>query len=199
VADLWRRVSNSILDSMQFERELGDPEVARFAHEMIRRPFTYLTTEQEYAAITEALGTDVRLTELIPGPHREQEYRDFLKRLLDRLDAMRPWPEPPLRPVDVSQWPDLADAQLVARIRLGPVKVEERLQRGTWQDGDLYRRVMALRLRSGTELALVARWWPDSKDVALLLRDPHEEPPAAVAEFRSATGLGADEITLLAG
>jgi hypothetical protein len=91
------RVSMAVLYSVQFNRYLDDEEVTRIAQAMLKRPLIQdLTPQEEYAALVEALGLSVKLTELIPQQtHGEQEFRDFLRRLLDRLDAMRPWPELP--------------------------------------------------------------------------------------------------------
>jgi hypothetical protein len=199
VAELWRNVSDSILESMQFE-ELGNAEALRFAREIIGRPLQYLTAEEEYAAIAEALGTDARLTELDPGPHGEQEYRDFLRRVLSSLDALRPWPELPFRPVDVSQWHDFDGASLVARIKLSVLGVERQLHRAFRHAYVVPNRVLGLRLNSGTEVVLVDKWWaPGSKDVALLQRDPGQPTAQVIAEFRDATGLTGDQVVPLAG
>lgn len=73
---------------------------------------------------------------------------------------MRPWPQRPFQAVDPRSWPDLADARLTARVSLSVIGVERRLNEafGRAADG---RQVIALRLKSGAEVALAARWWPD--------------------------------------
>jgi hypothetical protein len=197
--ELWRDVSDSILFGMQFEERLGNAEALRFAREIISRPLKYLTAEEEYAAIAEALRSDAMLTELVPESHGEQEYRDFLRRVLSSLDAQRPWPELPFRPVDVSQWHDFDDARLVARIKLSVIAVERQLHRAFRHTDAVRNRVLGLRLRSGTEIVLADDWWaPGSKDVALLQRDPRQPPAQVIAEFRDATGLTGDQVVPLA-
>jgi hypothetical protein len=198
--ELWRDVSDSILFSMQFEERLGNAEALRFAREIISRPLKYLTAEEEYAAIAEALRSDARLTELVPESHGEQEYRDFLRRVLSSLDALRPWPDLPFRPVDVSQWHDFDAARLTARIKLSVIGVERQVHRAFRHTDAVRNRVLGLRLRSGTEVVLVDDWWaPGSKDVALLQRDPHQPPAQVIAEFLEATGLTKDQIVPVAG
>lgn len=187
-------VSNMILYGVQFTDELDDHAVEGVAKRAIENPGANLTTEEMYAGIVEALASDETLTELIPGhQHGEQEYRDFLARVVQRLDAMRPWPERPFQPVDPRSWGSLDSARLIARIRLSILKVEPRL-RTTFSRVEDGRRVIALRLKSGAEVVLVAKWWSESKDTALLLRDPHGSAADVLEEFCTATGITRDEI-----
>lgn len=58
--------------------------------------------------------------------------------------------------------------------RLDLLLLQRRLHRVFGHIGDL--EILALRLKTGTEVALVTHWWPDSGDVALLQRDPHLTP-----------------------
>jgi hypothetical protein len=192
-----RGVSNVILYSVLFDKQLDDDVVTRVAERAVEHPDAYLTTEQIYAGIAEALASNEILTESMPGhPHGEQEYRDFLARVARRLDAMRPWPQRPFQVVDPLSWYDLDYARLIARVKLSVIGVERRLHEVFGRSGD-GRQVMALRLKSGAEVALVARWWPDSKDTALLQRDPRLSPPDVLAEFCITTGIVPDEITVV--
>jgi hypothetical protein len=88
----WRRVNNGVLYSVQFAQELDGAEVDRIARWLLGRPLWDLTQQQEYDALAQALRSDAQLTELIPDRHTEEAYRDFLHRLLARLDEARPWP-----------------------------------------------------------------------------------------------------------
>lgn len=187
-------VSNMILYGVQFTDELDDDAVEDVAKRAIENPGANFTTEEMYAGIVEALASDETLTGLIPGhQHGEQDYRDFLARVVRRLDAMRPWPERPFQPVDPSSLGNLDSARLIARIKLSVIKVEPRLRTVFRQVGD-GRRVVALRLKSGAEVVLVAKWWPESKDTALLLPDPHRPSADVMEEFCTATGITRDEI-----
>lgn len=97
------RVSQGVLYGVQFDRHLDEKAVARIAQFFLEGPsgplfggsLGNLTPQEGYTALVEALGLSVKLTELLPLPvhHSEQQFRDFLQRLLERLDAMRPWPE----------------------------------------------------------------------------------------------------------
>jgi hypothetical protein len=91
VAD-WRGVNNGVLYSVQFARELDGAEVDRIAHWLLGQPLWAFTQQQKYDALADALRSDAQLTRLIPDRHTEEAYRDFLRRLLARLDEARPWP-----------------------------------------------------------------------------------------------------------
>jgi hypothetical protein len=193
----WQFVNQVILYGVLGETSPGEPRLEYLANRAIQHPDGYLSTGEIYAGIGEALGSDTVLTESLPGRKPgEQEYRAFLGRLMDRMDAMRPWPEAAFQNLDPSRWPDLGHMVLAARIRLDLLRVQQRLHRVFGQVGE--REVLALRLKTGTEVALVAHWWPDSGDVALLQRDPRLPAEQVVQEFREVTGLSPDEITLLA-
>lgn len=190
-------VSNGILYSVQFTKRLDDETVERVARRAIEDPAGYLTAEQMYTGIVQVLASDETLTEHIPGhAHSEQEYRDFLSKVVRRLDAMRPWPEQPFQSMDPASWDDLDSARPAARIKLSTFGVEQRLNEifGEAEDG---REVIALRLKSGAEVALVAEWWAESHDTALLLRNPSRPVAEVLNEFSAATGITRDEVTLV--
>lgn len=195
MTELWQGTSNTVLYSIQAEPELGDAVVARIARALLEQPLSDLTPEQEYAALAEALRSGAQLTEFMPGRHSEERYRDFLRRLLARLDAMRPWPEPPFRPLDMSHWDGFAGAQPVARLSSDYLNIQERLHRAFTKAGD--QEVLMLRLKSGDEVALVNPWWPENNDTAVLRRDPGRSPEQVLAAFLDATPFSSDEITPL--
>lgn len=78
---------------MLFSRELGAATVDRVAGLILDRKFAW-PAEDLYAGIGQALACDARLTS--PGSRHgepdEQDYRDFLARMAQRLDSLRPWP-----------------------------------------------------------------------------------------------------------
>lgn len=190
-------MSDMILYTVLSQKELNDDVVTHVADQAIKRPGAYFTTEEIYAGINEALQSGAVLTESMTGHSgSEQQYRDFLAKVARRLDAMRPWPQRPFQAVDPMSWPDLDYARLIARVKLSIIGVERRLHQVFGRAGD-GAQVMALRLSSGPEVALVAQWWPDSTDVALLQRDPRLQPADVLAEFCIATGINPDEITVV--
>jgi hypothetical protein len=189
-------VSNIILYRVMFEKDLDDALAAAIADQAIQRPDANLTTEQTYAGIIDALHSNAVLTEAMDGHrHSEQEYRAFLARVAHHLDAKRPWPQRPFETVDPLSWYDLDYARLIGRVKLSILGVQGRLHQVFGRAGD-GGQMMALRLKSGVEVALFANWWADSKDVALLQRDPRLQPADVLAEFSAATGITPDEITV---
>ncbi|WP_327348368.1 hypothetical protein [Streptomyces europaeiscabiei] len=84
----------AILYCLQFSRELSEQEVERIAHMILEQPFSGLTTQEVYASVEAALAEDSWERDLSWQPHDEPPIRDFLRRLLERLDVLRPWQEP---------------------------------------------------------------------------------------------------------
>jgi hypothetical protein len=197
MVEMWRGVSNGVLYNIQFASSLDDELVDRGARSLLTEPLFHLTPEEEYDALVRALESDETLTDFIPVRHGEREYRDFLRRLVARLDALRPWPELPYRVLHISAWERFGSARPVARIRMGYVKVQERLHGIFEQVPDNRRHVVLLALKDGPEVALVAPWWPDSRDVALLCREPDLSPAAVVGAFCEATGIEPEKVTPL--
>jgi hypothetical protein len=192
----WRGVNDGVLYCVQFAHELDGAEVDRIAHWLLGQPIWDLTQQQEYDALADALRSDAQLTKFIPDRHTEEAYRDFLRRLLARLDEARPWPELPFQKLGMSHWGNFANASAVARIGLSEKKIQERLHRMMAEltsEGD-GRKVLMLRLRSGAEVALVTPWWPGSTDTAVLQRGPASSAELVIAEFINCTGLDAGEV-----
>jgi hypothetical protein len=194
--DQWRGVSNAVLYSVQFDPELNDATLDRVVRLLFEQPMWDLTPEDEYNALAQALRSPDPLTGDISQPHSDSEFRGFLRRLLERLDAMRPWPQLPYQSLNVSKWADFAGAQPIARIGVSYVKAQERLKRifDRVEDGGT-REVLLLRLRSGAEVALVGA--PGVREITVLQRPPGRPPAQALAELAAATGFGPDEITPL--
>lgn len=188
-------VSNGILYGLIFAEDLDDDRVVYVANGIVDEPAGYLTTEETYAEIADALASDETLTEGIPGhSHSEMDFRDFLARVVRRLDEMRPWPERPFQVLNPLSWDDPDSARLVARVKVSVLNLEPRLH-GTFRRSGDGRRVLTLRLLSGVEVALVLQWWPGSMDTALLMRDPSLPVAEVLEEFLAATGITRDEIT----
>jgi hypothetical protein len=89
----WRGLVNAILYVEQFSPVLDDAAVEELADQLVTETFLDLTPEREYALLTEALRSHERFTELIDEPHSEEAIRDFVRRVVERMDRLRPWPE----------------------------------------------------------------------------------------------------------
>ncbi|GAA2651639.1 hypothetical protein [Streptomyces vastus] len=108
----------AVLYCVQFSRELGESEVERLARMILEQPFYDLTTEEEYASIEAALAEESWERDLSWQPHDEPSVRDFLRRLLEHLDALRPWQEPPFRSLGLDRWEEYKRGTLLAYVRL---------------------------------------------------------------------------------
>lgn len=199
----WRGLVSGLLYSVQFERDLDDDLAERRALAMLEEPLRGFGQEDGYAALGEALRSSGDLTDLLPGPspagHTDQDIRYFVTRVRDRMDARRPWVDPPFVPLDTSRSGEFRGGCAIAALPRRYVEVGDRLQRvfstvpGT---GGGEREVLLLRLRTGDEVALVAPWWERSEHVAVVqhpgsTRSPHE----VLTAFLDLTGYGRHEIT----
>ncbi|MFI7447507.1 SseB family protein [Nonomuraea sp. NPDC049714] len=195
------RVVSVLFYSVQFNAELDDALALVRARALILEPVHGYTPEEEYEAIGASLRTGSPLADLIPSPlpvpHSEQEHRDFAQRVLDHMDALRPWPELPFISLREAPWHDYAESRVIARIRMNEMRVTERLHRHLAQvrEDERLRHWLTLRLNSGDEVALAEPWWPDSEHVAVLSRRGADKAPEAVlAAFLHVTGFTLDEI-----
>jgi hypothetical protein len=195
VVDTARGLSNAVLYNLIF-KPLDDSEANRIATGLITEPLWTFTPQEEYEALVAALGSDGDLTTDIPVPHGDAEYRDFLKRVIDRMDAMRPWPELPFAELDVARWPSFASSAPIARIAHSYPYVEGLFHR-TFTGLEPGRSALILKLKSTTEVAFVAPWWPDSDDVAIFRNDPNVAAQQVIDELQKLTGLDPETVTLL--
>lgn len=194
----WRPVVNGVLYGLQFREQLDNELAAHMAQHFIREPLAGLSAEQQYAALTTAVETGIELTRMQPG-HPEDEVRRFLSDVLAEMDALRPWPEPSFERIRLYRWADYSDDPvLIARLRVSSAKTENLVDVVLATLSDIGKDGAFLRLKSGTAVALVARWWPDSNNVAVLTQGPCENPGAVIRELIESTELEADHIEQLA-
>jgi hypothetical protein len=173
----WRGAVNGVLYVVQFEPVLDEQVVATTADQLVARPMFDQPVQRTVDQLREGLASGEQLTGVIPQPHDEAAVRDFVGRLVDRLETMRPFPVP-------ANWKQAAD----------------RLRRGIERADD--RAVLVLQLDSGDVVALVDDWditpagGHRDGESALLSASP--KPAAELVDaFRAATGFTADEVTAL--
>lgn len=189
---------NAILYCLLFSKRLDSSEVERLGRIILDEQVLGRTAEKEYAQIKTAVENDRWDTDLSWQPHGEPEIRDFLRRLLAHLDALRPWPDPPFRCLDPERWPEFRGGALLARVRLTALS-QDRLQilMSTVGQGADAVRVLLLRLRSGDEVALVA---PPGDDHAVLLAPrPHRAGREIVRAFVECTRYPRDHVAPVTG
>ncbi|GAA4609555.1 hypothetical protein GCM10023195_38670 [Actinoallomurus liliacearum] len=187
---------NGILYATQFERTLDDEVVGRIARALLEEPILHLTPEQEYEGIVAGLRSEEPLTGQIPQPHDEEAVREFLGKVVRRLDALRPWPELPIATIGPEHWTEFGGARPIARVQVPILDVQGRL-RTIFHRLDDGHDILLLRLRSGAEVALITPWWVGSDDSALLLKSQDVPAPQVIEEFGTATGWGPDDVAPL--
>jgi hypothetical protein len=169
--DEWREASDDILWKSMFVRDLTDTVVDHGARDLIASPYADKSAGFYYDGIKAALRSDEVLTAAHRTPHAEPVFRDFLRRIRDRMDELRPWPTPPYVRLPLDDWPRFADARAVATVPVRMGDAEQKLLVSAHRlPGGGEASVLMLRLGTGEEVALVGN--PGIKPMTLLLRGP---------------------------
>jgi hypothetical protein len=194
----WRGTVNQILYLTNYARELSDEDVEKFVGRMIEYDFFPSGPAAYREALAYVLASGEILTPTaVPTRHEEGPIRDFLTRVAAELDKRRPWPEPAMRKLDVTEWPAFAAAKTVAHIDAVPSTVGERL-RNQFDEvpvGELKLPVLIVQLRTGEKVALMGSTDPKSRGVTLLALDG--DPEDVIAHFSEFTGYPAEEVKAL--
>lgn len=192
----WRDAVNEILFGLTYTEAITDEIVQWNADSAVH--FTTLTRGPDtyYQAITEALASGEPLDGL--GQLRQFDHAQissFLRALADRLDALRPWPEPQFRQLDADTWRAFRHAVPIARLHASIRQVTDVLQKGFRPAGDADpgMQVLMLKLATGEIVALLGSYGRDA-DVTLLTDAP-EETAAAIDHFIAATGFPRDKVS----
>lgn len=189
-------VVTAILYCVQFSPELDDGEVERIAAMVLERPFYDLTVEEQYAGVEAVLAATVWEDDPSWQPHGEAAVRDFLRRLLQRLDALRPWQEPPYRSLALERWEEYRSGRLLAHVRLYAPPQDPLFSRLRPVPGDEHQlRAALLRLRSGDEVALVAPPLSGAGDAVLMALAPHRPAPQVIEAFVTHTGYERERVS----
>lgn len=194
--EFWRGAVNGVLYGAQFQEELTSDLAARVAPGLIQKPLAGLTAEQQLTALSTAAESGNGLTNLIPEAHSEDDFRTFLWLVIDQMEKLRPWPEPPYTEVNITQWSDFTEPVLIARFPKSTPKAERKLGTIFWRLEDIGKRAAVLQLTSSAMVAFVDRWWPESNAIAIVT-DGQRDPEAVIAELIEATSLTADDIERL--
>ena len=192
----WRGAVNGVLYGVQFQETLTSDLAASVAPRLIKKPLAGLTAEQQITALRTAAESGSGLTNLIPEAHSEEDFRAFLWLVIDQMETLRPWPEPPYTELNTTQWSDFTDPVLIARFPKSTPKAEGKLGTIFWRLEDIGKRAAVLQLKSGTVIALVARWWPESNTLALLTQG-QQDPEAVITELIESTNLTTDDLERL--
>jgi hypothetical protein len=192
----WRGGINQILYTLMFVRRLDNEAVDNVARAIVERGVLSEGPAAYYDSIAAALKTTEQLTGDIETPHDDVSFRDFLHRLLTRLDALRPWPEPTFTKLPIAEWDTFAHGRAIARLENTTMNVQDRLRERFEKlpvgEGNLVG--LILQLKSGQAVALMGSYEPGNR-VTLLQRDDSADPEATIDAFVEATGFPREKIT----
>lgn len=183
----WRGWINIVTDGVYFSRRISDERIAARVDDMIQQWTFADPVHTYYEAISDALNS----TERIAEPREDEEHaRDFLLRLMETLDARRPWPEAAYTHLDASAWSEYRQLPPLAVIALTERTVRGRVNRffDEVPDGGA---VMILRLRTGDTVALHSA---DFRTPAVTIRAHTNDSAATIDACKAFIGLSADEI-----
>ncbi len=193
----WQGVANGILYSVQFSEVLDENEARRIAIRQVERPLGRLTAQQQYDALTDALRAEGRLVDSgITDRHSEASFRGFLVKVLEEMDRLRPWPEPPFDRLGLQEWERFADAVPIARLSLNMPDLQGKMRIPFGIPEGYDKSVSLLRLNSGDVIALVSDWWPGSEHTAVLAADNTGDPEEVVSKLIKAVPLDPDLVSL---
>ncbi|MEU4836906.1 hypothetical protein [Nocardia testacea] len=193
-----RAVVNAILYGVQFADTLNAAEVDRTSSSLLHHPLWSLTPEQEYQSIVDALGSDSEIGSILRPRHSEVAVRNFLQQVVDRLDALRPWPDLPFQELSEIRWSEFSGAPAIARVDVSWPEIETRVGRIFTESVPDSRQYLLLRLRSGIEVGFV---WPGENEDSTAIVAPDASVPEAdiVQEIVDATDLDSPEVVVLGG
>lgn len=195
MSDHWPGIVNAIFHHTQFETELDDEVVGRIARALIENPLGSLTAVQEYDALAAGLARKAPLPSRIPMRRTEADLREFLARIVARMDERRPWAEPAFTPLPDEDLERFRSARPIARIRMSVPDAQARLGQGfAFSDDGPY---LLLRLRSGVIIGLFTPVWDGSDDLLLASPDAGTAAGRIVDELTQSGRLDPRQITLL--
>ncbi|WP_157181716.1 hypothetical protein [Nocardia testacea] len=193
-----RAVVNAILHDVQFADTLTAAEVDRTSSSLLHNPLWSLTPEQEYQSIVDALESGSEIGSIVGPRHSEDAVRNFLRQVVDRLDALRPWPDLPFQELPETRWSEFSGAPAIARVDVSWPEIETRVGRIFTESVPDSRQYLLLRLRSGIEVGFV---WPGENEDSTAIVAPDASVPEAdiVQEIVDATDLDSPEVGVLGG
>jgi hypothetical protein len=191
----WHDAINEILFGLTYTDEITDETVRWNADSALHYTTLTLGPEVYYQAIMEALASGERLDSLGQLPQFDRaQIADFLRALANQLDALRPWPEPKVRQLEVDAWITFRHAVPIARLTVSIREVTDVLQKGFRPAGDAEpgMKVLMLKLATGETVALLGSY--SRGDDVTLLSDATRDAAEIIDHFTEATGFPSDQV-----
>jgi hypothetical protein len=191
----WRVPIDQMLFGLTYAEDITDETVEWNAESAIHFTTLDLGPEVYYRAIDQALASGEDLDGLRQLPQFGQEQvAGFLRAVATRLDELRPWPVPKVRPLDATTWASFGGAVPIARLDASIVGLTDVLQKGFRPVGDSPSgpNVLMLKLQTGETIALLGSYGRGEK--VTLLADAESDPTAVIEHFTESTGFPADKV-----
>lgn len=192
----WRGPINGLLYGLIFAPEITDDLVAGCADAAVSYTVLGDGPEVYYEAIQAALTSGEHLDDVGQLPQFDQaQIAGFLRAVANRLDALRPWPEPGFIKLEASTWATFTNAVPIAKLDASILRIRK-IVRGVFEpagDAQPGRYVLMLKLVTGEIVALMGSNGP--KEKVTLLADAGMDPAEVIRHFTAATGFPADELT----
>lgn len=183
-----RELTSHILYGTDLRRPVDDQRLSMLADELLRHRLFNEPVTDYYEAVRAALASGE--SPALDDSQDDAAARDLLERLVVALDERRPWPARPFVALRPDDWPDLQTEPVIGSIPLRRQDVQTRLGRVFHRVGTGDRGALALRLRTGERLGLIAGESFTERRVVVVGRP---DSGTALASFRALTGLPADD------
>ncbi|MFC9966184.1 hypothetical protein ACFVH4_18305 [Nocardia ignorata] len=182
----WQGIVNAVLYSVQFEKELDNSVVDRIAHALLTEPLGTFTPDEEYRILKVGLAAGEPIPEVVPMRQSPAELRNFLSRIVARMDATRPWPSLPYQRLPEDSVSAFKNAVPIARISASVNDIETRISRGFYWGTD-FGTFIPLKMKSGRVIGMFTPFWDDSDDIVVVVATDEPEPAEAINELLSTT------------
>lgn len=192
-----RGVVDAVLYSVQFDDLESPRTVQKIADMTVARPFLDANPEDVYQALVEGLRSGDQLTSSIPNGHAEAVFRRFLGAVVERLNGMRPWPDPPVRWLPQDRFDDFANGVVIGVSHRPVWRIEQVLGRVFQRRNDSQQAFLLMRLRSGAEVGFIAPFWPDSGSIAILTTGRERAAEEVLGELLECTDLEPRQVLAL--
>lgn len=181
MTNLWNGVVNVIFHNVRSEKSLDDELVERITRALLTEPIGTMTPAQEYETLANGLRRGTPLPTVVSMRQSPAELRNFLARIVNRMDELRPWTDPPFMPLPHDRILDFGNPQPIARIDLSKNHVEAVVARPFQYTAD--GAYLLLQLRSGAIIGMFWPFTPGRDDVMLASMIPGQDPVRLIDEL----------------
>lgn len=192
----WQLPIDGLLYGLTFAEEIDDETIDFIAGNAVNRTVLVDGPEVYREAIDEALASGRNLaTDGLPR-FDHAAIAGFLRAVADRLDALRPWPQPRFRRLDPAEWSPEAFATPIAEFDGSVLALSNLLQEMFDEvDDPEGGRVLMLALDTGETVALLGNRRPRSA-VSIHARSG-DGAGETIEHFLAATGVPAERLTAI--